>query len=287
MFGLEGLIILYNKGWDLLPYLFKTKKTINLDGKFVHFSTKDIYSKSWFYPRYKADLLHEPSITKIIHSLMNENHVFYDVGSHLGYFACVAQSSLAKGEIHIFEMDERMVSRIEENINLNRGKSNVTINNIAITHKVGKINFSPKAIPNPGQGIKTISSGKNQISSISLDEYIAAGNRIPDLIKIDIEGAEMMALKGLELNIQRIPQIIIEIHPKKLPEFESNYKEVLNWLDKYGYIQYLIPNHKDVTKSELKFSEIDKEGIFSKTFVVWAIKKEEVISSDKIRALLN
>ncbi|MFQ5447047.1 MAG: FkbM family methyltransferase, partial [Saprospiraceae bacterium] len=66
---------------------------------------------------------------------------------------------------------------------------------------------------------------------------------LPDVMKIDIEGAEMLALKGMShlLSSPDRPRLIVlEIHPKFLPAFDTNVTEIFRFvLDKNYQIDWM------------------------------------------------
>ena len=63
-------------------------------------------------------------------------------------------------------------------------------------------------LKSPGSEIKQI-----RVDAIKLDDYIARDNRAPDLVKMDIEGAEIGATSGMSETLKnKKPKIIIEFH---------------------------------------------------------------------------
>jgi len=74
----------------------------------------------------------------------------------------------------------------------------------------------------------------------SIDRLINEGTiPYPTVIKMDIEGAEMMALKGMtELLIsEKRPRVVyIEIHPDFLPSFETSSEEIFKYLSQFRYV---------------------------------------------------
>jgi FkbM family methyltransferase len=73
----------------------------------------------------------------------------------------------------------------------------------------------------------------------SIDNLISENKiPIPDIVKIDIEGAEFLALKGMSnlMSSLKRPRIIfVELHPEFLPEFNTNTEEILNYMKKFKY----------------------------------------------------
>jgi len=115
----------------------------------------------------------------------------YDVGANAGYYT-LALSKLVgdSGHVYSFEPEARNACALQRHIQLN-ALSNVTLVQAAVSDKVGMAGFEGAF------GTAKISAnGAYQVPTISLDEFVASGNPVPEFIKMDIEGAERSALRG-------------------------------------------------------------------------------------------
>jgi FkbM family methyltransferase len=73
------------------------------------------------------------------------------------------------------------------------------------------------------------------VETVSLDEFCRTTNIEPDVVKIDIEGAEMLALRGCGGILQeRRASFIVAIHPTWLPEGQ-NAKQIFDLFHLHGY----------------------------------------------------
>lgn len=70
---------------------------------------------------------------------------------------------------------------------------------------------------------------------LSLDEYAQMNDIYPDIMKMDIEGFELDALRSSHEILLRKPALDISIHPAFLEARGQSAKEVLNLLEQYGY----------------------------------------------------
>jgi hypothetical protein len=71
-----------------------------------------------------------------------------------------------------------------------------------------------------------------EVPALRLDDYYAQEKRLPDLIKMDVEGAEGSVLKGARQTIARgRPLLLVEIHAWGSPESQ----QVLDLLTELGY----------------------------------------------------
>ncbi|HEY2470443.1 MAG TPA: FkbM family methyltransferase [Terracidiphilus sp.] len=113
--------------------------------------------------------------------------VAFDLGANAGFYT-LALSRLVgdSGRVFAFEPDARCVYLLRRHIDLNKLR-NVTIVQAAVSDSIGLVAFN---------GWELMQSSEYVVPSVSLDEFIGAGNPRPDFVKMDIEGAEVTALKG-------------------------------------------------------------------------------------------
>src|SRR5207302_2349607 len=97
-------------------------------------------------------------------------------------------------------------------------ENKIILSRIALSNTKGKIKFGlpPKKNRGTGSTILTEENRKNiiEVGVITLDEFIAAHNISDiDLIKMDIEGAELFALQGMTklLSDENNPILILEL----------------------------------------------------------------------------
>ena len=73
-----------------------------------------------------------------------------------------------------------------------------------------------------------------EVRTVSLDSYCAAAGVWPSLVKIDVEGAELMVLRGAAKVLDRHPVLIVGTHPHWLPAGQS-VDQLLGLLTAAGY----------------------------------------------------
>jgi len=150
--------------------------------------------------------------------------VVYDVGAHAGFFAVLAQRAAGEaGRIVAFEANPDVAERLRSNLALNGGApARVVARPVAA--KSGPVVFVAGPTPQADSLRPPVVLAGNprrpslELDAVTLDEMLEAGERSPDLIKIDVEGAELAVLQGARKAITSVrPQIVCELHAWAAP----------------------------------------------------------------------
>lgn len=164
---------------------------------------------------------YESELQDVIKKKVSPGMVVYDLGANIGYLSLLFSKLVAEtGKVYAFEALPENVARIEENLSLNPGYKNIEIVPKAVTDKEDKVDFLIG--PSTGTGKVMGSAGRQNfkyqreisIEGTSIDHYVFTGKKQePDLIKIDIEGGEYIALEGMKLVLNQVkPLILLELH---------------------------------------------------------------------------
>ena len=186
----------------------------------------------------------EPETVRAFLLLLSPQLVVFDVGANIGQYTLLASRRVVA--VHAFEPTPRTVEKLRVNIALNN-LSNVTVNQVAVSDRTGDaILFTDPKNPDTN----SIMGGNENAPSISvptitLDDYATSHALIPDLIKMDIEGAEMLALRGATrlLNEENAPLILMEINPAALRQSGSSPDEILTLLASLGYTYHPLASY--------------------------------------------
>jgi FkbM family methyltransferase len=166
---------------------------------------------------------------------LGAREIFYDIGGFRGAYSAAVKVCLNDGaSVHVFEPVPQNVAAINAVVELNNF-SNFKVNPLAVgdgTPIVGAVGEKDDMLRVSER--KTINS--NTFSSTSVDEYVAAGNPVPTLIKIDVEGFEYQVLKGAAKVLkQHHPRLWLEIHPTFLKNQGKSADQVLSLIKDFGY----------------------------------------------------
>ena len=198
----------------------------------------------WYYadPRSERGYTngdHEPWLQDLLQAELSEGGCYYDVGAHSGFFAMIAARFVgSSGAILAFEPDPRNKAIFEANISRNALRQ-ITLLEVAAWSSEGHVSFelAPEA-SNGTQGHICDSGSRSPdrivVSAVRLDDLVFnQGYRPPDLIKMDVEGAEWEALQGARrLLAEAKPKLLCEIHnPPQMGQIRS-YLEGLGYCTK-------------------------------------------------------
>ncbi len=120
-------------------------------------------------------------------------HVFFDVGANVGFYTVIASRLVGSGRVIAFEPLPGNLDILRRHIATNH-LSNVTIVPKALADSVGKARFSTT---NDCSMNRLDPGGELEVEATTVDGALAArGNPPPDVLKVDVEGAELAMLRG-------------------------------------------------------------------------------------------
>jgi FkbM family methyltransferase len=180
---------------------------------------------------------------------IKEGDTVLDIGANIGMFSLVASRVLKnKGVIHAFEPSQSTYNILNQNIT-NNNCNNVKLHRLALSDANGILTLSTPNIKYGTDAFAYLSNSQDttgnkddQTESVevkTLDHFLFENNiEKVDLIKIDIEGAELLCFKGAEklLSGKHKPIILFECF-EDLSKSRFNYTlmDLLKFLDQRDY----------------------------------------------------
>ncbi len=229
--------------WDYLRKYHPSKPLITpLDGCLkVRIYPKDVIGR-YIY----IDGVFERDCSDFVKAFLRPGMIAFDIGANLGQYTVLAAHRVGQqGQVHSFEPCERMFHELEFNVGLNGLSHICTLNRVAVSNTVGVATLSRYE-----EGAEVYGSlgahkrseaevvGHEDVQIITLDDYIEekAIDRV-DLIKMDIEGAELLALKGAQNLLSRddAPTILLEMADINTEGFGYKAVEIWDFLTGIGY----------------------------------------------------
>jgi FkbM family methyltransferase len=176
----------------------------------------------------------EPEQTSAFVENLADGEVFFDVGANVGYYTVLGSRLVGEnGLVVAFEPVARNLAHLYNHVALNK-LENVSIIPAACSDEISLAAFSTG--PNNAMGHLTDGNnetpGKNLmlVPTVTLDAVAERLGVVPQVLKIDVEGAELSVLRGASSKILPAkPRIFLSLHSETLRT------DCLEYLRKFGY----------------------------------------------------
>jgi FkbM family methyltransferase len=136
--------------------------------------------------------------------------IFYDVGANVGFYSLLSSLLVGRGRVFAFEPAPRNLPYLRRHLELNHA-GNVEVLPLAISDTIGQAQFQ---IEPSGLMGHLARGGSAEVSTVTLDSLVESGRIAPpNFVKMDIEGAELLALRGSSLVFRRFhPVLFLATH---------------------------------------------------------------------------
>ncbi|MGI0481630.1 FkbM family methyltransferase [Geminocystis sp. CENA526] len=183
----------------------------------------------------------EPPVQLALRDLCQYGDIVFDVGANFGGLTSVMSRMVGlKGIVCAFEASPRIVGKCQQNLILN-GCNNVQLYHTAVySESYQQIGiYSGKFLNDSIYNLDQSNDPAYQVNTIALDDFVAKTGLIPNLVKMDIEGAEFDAVKGMINTIKTAkPHLILETQPEDT--------RCLDLLRENGYIVIDLNSYREI-----------------------------------------
>lgn len=169
--------------------------------------------------------------------------VIHDIGANVGTWTCLAKSLYPDAAVEAFEPVP------EHEAGFRRWTAmwtDVRLHPVALGPRDGSVALevtdfadASSVLPLTKEGRKTFNiapAGRREVPMATLDGLVAGGTvRAPDLIKLDIQGYELEALRGADRSLQAARAVISEVSFRSFYKGQSLFPEVLAHLAERGF----------------------------------------------------
>jgi len=190
---------------------------------------------------------YEPQTREAVESLLAPGMTFIDLGAHIGYYTLIAARTVGtQGRVFAFEPNPRPRTSLEKNVAENGFTARVRVVPCAIWDSQRRLHFC--ADPTYSDAGHLVAGGDAiadsfEVDAVSLDSFLEREDwPAVHLVKMDVEGAEFAAIKGMRSTIERNPglRIIFEFNRDTLPESASRPEDLFRLLQASGFKRFRI-----------------------------------------------
>lgn len=155
---------------------------------------------------------YEPHVTAMLQRELRPDSVFVDIGANMGWFTLLAARIITTGRVIAIEPNWANVQLVYRSL-LQNDFRHVTLYPCAITAAPTILELQHTRSNGRVAAPTEISQWVDYSQGIRLDDLLAAEPKI-DVIKMDIEGHEPIALDGMQKTLrQHHPVLLTEFHP--------------------------------------------------------------------------
>ncbi|HWX92474.1 MAG TPA: FkbM family methyltransferase [Terriglobales bacterium] len=186
---------------------------------------------------------YEPNEFCLLSRLLKPGMTFIDIGANMGLYTLFAAHRVGEsGYVLAIEPSRREMQMLKNNVEQNALR-NVNSYPMALSDQGAEVELLVASLQNSGHntlgafGYNTALDHKERVRTVRLDELVQSEKRDRvDVIKMDIEGAELAALRGAGDTIERYrPVVLVELSDRALRHQSSTSADVLALLTQHGY----------------------------------------------------
>jgi len=231
---------------------FYVKKNIGSFGPFL------IHSKFIFSDFESWGNGHNACFNRLLNACQGRQCVL-DIGAHIGLYTLPISSVIASnGLVHAFEPAEANIIFLNRHVELNNLRNVVLVKKLLWDEDDATLSFEESK---DVSGInRIIKSGSGMLfcgqQITTVDRYSVDQNIVPEIIKIDVEGAELNVLRGARETLMRCnPLLCLSVHSKELEDIGSSATELWNYIDDLNYCVFSPQGVQITERSNFKSGE--------------------------------
>ncbi|MBK8847948.1 MAG: FkbM family methyltransferase [Bacteroidetes bacterium] len=231
-------------------------------GNFLYENCFPVYNIIYPYFKFKQDA-HE---IELLNENIKKGDIVCDIGANIGFYTKIISRLVGiKGYVHAFEPDKKNFEYLQRNC---FSLANVSLNPNAVSEQNGTVTVYVSDFLNVDHRTYEPESYKTkyEMPCVSIDSYLQRNKKV-DFIKMDIQGFEMFALKGMKQCLEYNHQIklLSELWPYGLQKSGSSVKEFADFLFQLGFQIFLFTDgeQKLMSMQDLLALPVHEEKYFN------------------------
>lgn len=164
-----------------------------------------------------------------------------DIGGHIGLISLPVSRVLnGKGRVFAFEPSNANRAMLLEHVALNEANNIEVVADLVGAEERDRVEFFENPEPS---GMNSVVITKHHDAyvrvekrQITVDGFCQERNLSPDVIKIDVEGAELDVLRGARNTIREFsPTVFLSVHPREIEQLGETLEGLGALIDELGY----------------------------------------------------
>jgi FkbM family methyltransferase len=191
--------------------------------------------------------IYEPYETQLVLRIVKLNDIVVDIGANIGYYTLIFAKLVGReGKVIAFEPESHNFQLLKKNVTINGYSDIVRLEQKAVSNRDEKRKLYLDQKNLGGHRINESSYCSHDslqvIETISLDNYLANNSNHIDFVKMDIEGAEYLALEGMHsiLRQSHSLRLMVAFHPPFIREYGYTPEQVIEFLRNNSFRIYFI-----------------------------------------------
>lgn len=203
--------------------------------------------------------------------MMGKRFIVWDIGANVGWYSLNLAKLFPEAQFFAFEPIPSTFRQLERNVQIN-GLGNIHAFNFGFSDSNGHIKFYLQLQNSANASSANLSEEESVLQVIcrvmTMDDFVKDDGLNMDLVKCDVEGAELLVLKGGARSIEKYkPVIFMEMLRKWSIKFNYHPNQIIDLLGKMGYRCFIVKDQKlaefyymDETTSDTNFFFLHAEG---------------------------
>jgi FkbM family methyltransferase len=210
---------------------------------------------------------YEPILAGVLQSIAKQSTHFYDVGANIGFYSCLAARSNLALTVNSFEPNPTLWEKLEGNLDLNDCRDRVSLERVGLGSETASYPlYVPPGTGSGGGSLRDLhpeeGRGIEHIVNISAPKDLNI-SKTPQMVKIDVEGAELSVIEGLkDIILTNKPTIFIELLRKWMKAFGNHPMDVVQILLDAGYKIFAIGETGLIEVTEIGDQTVETNFLF-------------------------
>ena len=190
---------------------------------------------------------YEPALQEAIVQNLSAGEVFYDIGANIGFFSLIAARRVGeRGQVYCFEPVPTNAAAITRSAKLNGFEQiDVFCEAVAARSRSGELCLARHigGATLDSAGVPPDFRGRISVDVVAIDEITAPrGLPAPNLVKVDVEGAELEVLQGMRMTLRADrPVVIYEVDDASEAGVKHKLEEIAAFMKVFDYTLTALP----------------------------------------------